>query len=127
LTGPARQRAATGRGSIAGWLADQAGPAGRVLATDINTRHMPRDRGYTVAPHDLTIDPIPDGPWDLIHARLVLAWLPEPHNILSRIAAALAPGGALAIEEWDIYPTGQVLAAPEPEAATLFYAYYTIC
>ena len=79
-----------------------------------------------MAPHDLTIDPIPDGPWDLIHARLVLAWLPEPRDILRRLAAALAPDGALAIEEWDIYRTGQVLAAPEPEAATLFYAYYTI-
>jgi len=114
-----------GNGSIAGWLADQAGPSGRVLVTDINTRHISPDRRYTVVRHDLTTDPIPDGPWDVIHARLVLRHLPRRHDILRRLAAALAPGGALAIEEWDPYRTGMVLAAPEPEAATLFHAYVT--
>ena len=113
-----------GVGSIAGWLADQAGPAGEVLATDLNTRHLHPDRGYAVMAHDLTTDPIPDGPWDLIHARLVLSWLPEPENILRRLAAVLAPGGTLAIEEWDdTYPTGHVLTVPEPEAAAMFNAY----
>ena len=114
-----------GNGSIAGWLADQAGPSGRVLATDINTRHIPRDRGYAVARHDLTTDPLPDGPWDVIHARLVLRHLPGRHDVLRRLAAVLAPGGALAIEEWDPYRGGMILAAPEPEAARLFHAYLT--
>jgi len=115
-----------GNGSIAGWLADQAGPSGRVLATDINTRHIPPGRGYAVVRHDLTADPLPDGPWDVVHARLVLRHLPARHEILRRLAAALAPGGALAIEEWDAYRGGLVLAAPEPEAAELFYAYETV-
>jgi SAM-dependent methyltransferase len=115
-----------GNGSIAGWLADQAGPSGRVLATDINTRHIPGDCGYGVVRHDLTTDPPPDGPWDLIHARLVLRHLPGRHDILRRLAATLATGGTLAIEEWDAYRAGLVLAAPEPEAATLFYAFETI-
>ncbi len=114
-----------GNGSIAGWLADQAGPSGRVLVTDINTRHIPPDRRYAVVRHDLTSDPLPDGPWDVIHARLVLRHLPGRHSILRRLAATLAPGGALAIGEWDPYRTGLVLAAPEPEAATLFHAYLT--
>ena len=115
-----------GIGTIAGWLAGQTGPTGWVLATDINTRHLRRDRGYAVMSHDLNTDPIPEGPWDLIHARLVLAWLPQPDVILRRLADALAPGGTLAIEEWDLHPTGQVLAVPEPEAVTLFVAYQTI-
>jgi SAM-dependent methyltransferase len=112
-----------GNGSIAGWLTDQTGPTGRVVATDINTRHIPPDRGYGVLRHDLTRDPLPDGPWDLIHARLVLRHLPGRREILPRLAGALAPGGALAIEEWDPYRAGLVLAAPEPEAVTLFHAY----
>jgi SAM-dependent methyltransferase len=115
-----------GNGSIAGWLADQAGPSGRVLATDVNTRHIPPDRGYSVIRHDLVADPLPAGPWDLIHARLVLGHLPERHGILRGLAATLAPGGALAIEEWDDYRSGLVLAAPEPEATRLFSAYFAI-
>ena len=112
-----------GNGSIAGWLADQAGPSGRVLATDINTRHIPPDPRYAVVRHDLTSDPPPEGPWDVIHARLVLGHLPGRHDILRRLAATLAPSGALVIEEWDDYRAGLLLAVPEPEAATLFPAY----
>jgi len=123
LTGRRCLELGAGNGSIAGWLADQAGPSGRVLATDINTRHIPPDRGYTVLRHDLVTDPLPDGPWDVIHARLVLRHLPGRHDILHRLAAVLEPGGALAIEEWDAYRGGLVLAAPEAEAVTLFYAY----
>lgn len=125
LTGRRCLELGAGNGSIAGWLADQAGPAGQVLATDINTRPIPADRRYTVVRHDLTSEPLPDGPWDVIHARLVLGHLPGRHDILRRLAVALAPGGALAIEEWDDSHSGLVLAAPEPEAATLFPAYLT--
>jgi SAM-dependent methyltransferase len=126
LTGRHCLELGAGNGSIAGWLTDQAGPSGRVMATDINTRHIPSDHGYPVVRHDLTSDPLPDGPWDLIHARLVLRHLPGRHDILRRLAATLAPGGALAIEEWDAYRAGLVLAAPEPQATELFYAYESI-
>jgi SAM-dependent methyltransferase len=126
LTGRRCLELGAGNGSIAGWLADQAGPSGRVLATDVNTRHVPPDRGYTVVRHDLTTDPLPDGPWDVIHARLVLGHLPGRHDVLRRLAVALTPDGALAIEDWDDYRAGLVLAAPEPEAVTLFSAYETI-
>jgi SAM-dependent methyltransferase len=125
LTGQRCLELGTGKGSIAGWLAEQAGPAGHVLATDIDIRYIPPDRRYAVLRHDLTVDPIPDGPWDVIHARLVLGHLPERAKILRRLAAALAPGGALAIEEWEDSHSGLVLAAPEPEAATLFVTYLT--
>jgi SAM-dependent methyltransferase len=125
LTGRRCLELGAGNGSIAGWLADQAGPTARVLATDINTRHIPPDRGYAVVRHDLTRDPVPDGSWDVIHARLVLRHLPGRHDILRRLAAALAPGGALVIEEWDPYRGGLVLAAPGPEAVSLFHGYLT--
>jgi SAM-dependent methyltransferase len=129
LTGRRCLELGAGNGSIAGWLADQAGPSGHVLATDINTRHIPADRGYRVVRHDLTRDPVPNGPWDLIHARLVLRHVPGRHDILRRLAGALAPGGALVIEEWDSYRAGLVLAAPEAEAEAeaeeLFYRFET--
>ena len=125
LTGRRCLELGAGNGSIADWLADQAGPSGQVLATDINTRPIPTNHRYSVVRHNLTTDPLPDGPWDVIHARLVLGHLPERHDILRRLAGALAPDGALAIEEWDDSHSGLVLAAPEPEAATLFPAYLT--
>jgi SAM-dependent methyltransferase len=125
LTGRRCLELGAGNGSIAGWLADQTGPSGQVLATDINTRSIPADRRYTVVRHDLTTDPLPDGPWDVIHARLVLGHLPGRQDILRRLAAGLAPDGALAIEEWDDSHAGLVLAAPEPDAATLLPTYLT--
>jgi SAM-dependent methyltransferase len=126
LTGRRCLELGAGNGSIAGWLADQAGPSGDVLATDINPRHIPPDRRYSVVRHDLTADPLPDGPWDVIHARLVLRHLPGRHDLLRHLAGTLAPGGALAIEEWDAYRGGLVLDAPDPEAATLFYDFETV-
>jgi SAM-dependent methyltransferase len=125
LTGRRCLELGAGNGSIAGWLTDRAGPAGDVLATDLNTRHIRPDRGYAVVRHDLTTDPLPEGPWDVIHARLVLGHLPGRQDILRRLAAALAPGGALAVEEWEDSHAGLVLVAPEPEAAALLPAYLT--
>ncbi|HEX5877818.1 MAG TPA: class I SAM-dependent methyltransferase [Actinomycetota bacterium] len=125
LTGRRCLELGAGNGSVAGWLADQAGPSGQVVATDINTRHIPADRGYRVVRHDLTRDPLPDGPWDVVHARLVLRHVPGRHEILRGLAGALAPGGALVIEEWDPYRAGLVLAVPEAEAEALFYRFET--
>lgn len=108
-----------GGGSVARWLADRVGPGGEVLATDINTSRLPQNPGYAVLAHDLTTDPVPAGAWDLIHARLVLLHVPGRREILGRLAAALAPGGALVIEEWDGSVGSAVLAAPADADAEL--------
>ncbi|MEU4562742.1 methyltransferase [Actinoplanes sp. NPDC023936] len=118
--------AGAGGGSVASRLAALTGPTGRVLATDLNPRHLPDDQGYEVSRHDLTGEPIPDPPWDLIHARLVLAHLPDREHILVRLADALAPGGILLIEEWlSAYPH-VVLHAPDAAAAELVERYHRI-
>jgi protein-L-isoaspartate O-methyltransferase len=113
-----------GGGSIAGWLAERAGPTGRVLATDINTRYLPSGCGYEVLRHDLVADPVPDGPWDVIHVRMVLLHLPQRREILHRLAAALAPGGAIVVEDFQTALRNMVLAAPTPEDAELVEAYH---
>ncbi|MEU8238214.1 methyltransferase domain-containing protein [Actinoplanes missouriensis] len=116
--------AGAGGGSVARRLVTLTGPSGRVLATDLNPRHLPHDQGYEVSRHDLTADPVPDPPWDLIHARLVLAHIPEREQILARLAEALAPGGVLLIEEWlSAYPH-LVLSAPDAAAAELVERYH---
>jgi SAM-dependent methyltransferase len=115
-----------GGGSVARWLAERVGPTGRVLATDLNTRHLPADAGYDVLRHDLVADPVPDGPWDLIHARMVLLHIPERREVLKRLAAALSPGGALVVEDWATRFEGLVLAAPARADAELIDRYQRV-
>jgi SAM-dependent methyltransferase len=126
LTGKRFLEVGAGGGSVARWMADQAGPTGRVLATDINPRHVAPYPGVGILAHDLTTEPIPDGPWDVIHARLVLLHLPEREEILIRLAEALAPGGALALEEWETSFRKMVLSAPDAESAALFDLYHEV-
>jgi ubiquinone/menaquinone biosynthesis C-methylase UbiE len=123
LTGSRCLELGAGGGSIARWMADQAGPTGRVLATDLNPRHIATNAGYTVLRHDLAQEEVPEGPWDVIHARLVLMHIPERREILPRLAAALAPGGALVIEDFHTALTDLVLAAPDPESGALFNSF----
>jgi SAM-dependent methyltransferase len=113
-----------GGGSVARWMVDQAGPDGRVLATDINTRHIRPYPGLEILRHDLIAEPAPAGPWDVIHGRLVLLHLPQREQILKRLCAELAPGGALVLEEWETSFRKLVLAAPDKEAAALFELYH---
>ncbi|MFC7639722.1 class I SAM-dependent methyltransferase [Streptosporangium lutulentum] len=123
LTGRRCLEIGAGAGSIAAWLAKRTGPEGRVLATDVNTRHLPLDAGFDVRRHDIVSEPVPEGPWDVIHARLVLVHFPERHDILRRLAAALAPGGALVVEDFENTFRKGVLSAPTPEAEGLLDAY----
>jgi SAM-dependent methyltransferase len=92
-----------GTGTVAAWLAEQVGPKGHVLATDISLALM-EQRGVAadnleLRQHDILRDPLPDGEFDLIHSRLVLEHLPGRLDALARMSRALAPGGWLVIEE----------------------------
>jgi SAM-dependent methyltransferase len=112
-----------GGGSIAAWLAGKVGPAGRVLATDIAPRTLPANPRLRVIRHDITTG-VPAGPWDLIHARLVLMHLPQRRQVLAALADALAPGGVLVIEDWDqTWTAGRVLRAPSAEQEQLWVAF----
>ncbi len=95
-----------GAGSIAAWLASDVAVGGSVLATDINTSrlgHLEALSNVNVAEHDVSSPkpPAPEATYDLIHARLVLLHLPARERILSALAARLAPGGWLVLEEFD--------------------------
>jgi SAM-dependent methyltransferase len=89
--------------SVPNWLAGRAGPDGHVLATDIDTSWIdgvaPR---VEVRRHDIAHDDPPSGVFDLIHARLVLVWIPDRDEALRRMAGALRPGGWLLIEDFDV-------------------------
>jgi SAM-dependent methyltransferase len=89
-----------GAGSIAGWLADQAGTA-NVIATELTTEFLAPlvERGLRVFRHDIAVDPPVEDEFDLIHARDVLLHLPSRQEVIGRLASWLAPGGWLLLEE----------------------------
>jgi SAM-dependent methyltransferase len=112
-----------GGGSIAVWLAEQVGPKGQVLAIDIAPRRVPARERLEVRQHDITTG-VPPGSWDLIHARLLLMHLPQRVEVLHKLATALAPGGALVVEDWDqTWLAGRVLHAPSAAHAALWAAF----
>ena len=96
-----------GGGSLARWLAERVGPDGHVLAVDLDTRWFQHDGSaqLEVRQLDVVTEPIPDGPWDLIHERLVLQHIPARLDVLDQLVARLAPGGWLVLEDFD---TGEV-------------------
>src|SRR5436309_6670469 len=63
-----------GAGSIASWLADQVGPDGHVVATDIDPRFL-RDlkaANVEVRRHDITREDVEADAFDLVHCRSLL-------------------------------------------------------
>ena len=66
-----------GRGSMALWLAEQVGPSGHVVATDVATRDLQRleGRNLEVLEHDIledSLDALGPGSFDLVCSRLAL-------------------------------------------------------
>jgi SAM-dependent methyltransferase len=107
-----------GNGSIAIWLAEQVGPDGEVVATDLDTRHIPPHERVSVVHQDLLKDPLPPGPFDLIHTRLLLGHLQNREVLLAEICKQLAPGGTVLIEEFNLVDdkrTMPVLHAPKDQ------------
>jgi 2-polyprenyl-3-methyl-5-hydroxy-6-metoxy-1,4-benzoquinol methylase len=100
-----------GGGSIARWLSERVGDAGRVLVTDIDTHFLEALAfpNLEVLRHDITRDRLPEGAFDLVHTRMVLIHLPEGNDVLRRLVAALKPGGWLVCEEFDA-----VSSPPDP-------------
>jgi len=92
-----------GVGSIAAWLGERVGAAGRVLATDRTTELLDgvARANVEVLQHDVTTEEFPAGEFDLVHARWVIHWLPQPELALERMVRALRPGGWLLVEEPD--------------------------
>ncbi|HYA67277.1 MAG TPA: methyltransferase domain-containing protein [Acidimicrobiales bacterium] len=98
--------------SVPTWLAQQVGPNGYVLATDIDTSWIEAaTTGYVVQRHDVGTDVAPEGPFDLVHARLVLVHVRERSRALAKMIGALRRGGWLLLEEAD--PELQPLVCPD--------------
>jgi SAM-dependent methyltransferase len=99
--------------SVPRWLAERVGPAGRVLATDIDTSWLAGAGGppVEVRRHEAGAEAPPAGPFDLVHARLVLVHVVNRDAALRSMAEVLRPGGWLLVEDAD--PALQPLACPD--------------
>jgi len=104
--------AGCGPGETTRLLAERAGPKGRVLWVDADPAvgalavRMLHDSGYgqcAFHPLDLTAGkPIPGAPFDLVYARLLLFHLPQRIPVLARLWHAVAPGGHLVVQDYDV-------------------------
>jgi SAM-dependent methyltransferase len=79
---------------------DMDGPLGAVA---IQQLHASRHHQCRFHRYDLTAgDPLPGAPYDLVYARLLLFHIPERVEVLERLWDAVAPGGHLVIQEYDL-------------------------
>ena len=113
------------RGSMAVWLAQQVGPTGRVVATDIELGYLNRLSlpNLEVFGHNILEDPLDalgPGSFDLVCSRFVLFWLTgNQETAIQRMVECLRPGGWLVDEDGD---WGTV--APVDSAHPLYAGYH---
>ena len=83
------------------------------MPTSVARLHEEGHRQCEFRAHDLRRDTaIPGGPYDLVYARLVLFHLPERVAVLGRLWDAVAPGGHLVVQDYDLGAVGSVPRTP---------------
>jgi ubiquinone/menaquinone biosynthesis C-methylase UbiE len=120
--------AGCGPGEVMRLMATRVGPSGRVLGMDVDPRvggaaqavlHRAGHHQCAFRCHDLNTDqPIPGGPFDLVYARLLLFHLPQRVAVLRRLWAAVAPGGHLVVQDYDLHGVGILPELNSGEALT---------
>lgn len=103
-----------GGGSITRWLCERVGPAGGVVATDVDTRFLDALdlANLEIRRHDIVNDTLEEEAFDLAHTRLVLMHLPGREDALKRMIAAVRPGGRVLIEDFDMVTHLAVTPSP---------------
>jgi trans-aconitate methyltransferase len=93
-------------------MAARVGPHGTVTGIDADAALGPliesslHDAGYRQCRFraaELSADaPVPGGPYDVVFARLLLFHLPQRVRVLGRLWDAVAPGGHLVVQDYDL-------------------------
>lgn len=112
-----------GAGTITGWLAEQVGATGSVVAVDVDPRHIEAGDRIEVRAQDVTTAELSDSEFDLIHARLLLMHLPHREDLVHTLATALKPGGLLVVSDWDCTHLDDMLLRAGDEVADAFGAF----
>ena len=82
-------------GSIADRLCTKVGLEGKVTAVDLNTRLIDVLEYANLEARKLNVvtEDLPRSEYDLVHARFLLAHLPERESVLAKLSQTLWPGG----------------------------------
>ena len=114
-----------GPGYAAVELAERVGSSGRVMAVDksrrfldaLNTMRQSRQlENITTYESDLDSGGFPAVRADVAWCRWVLSFVKQPRDVLTRIAAALRPGGRMVLHEYFDYSTWRAApSCPEME------------
>lgn len=101
-----------GPGEVMRLLAERVGPEGHVLGVDVDERLGARalERLHAAGHHQCRFQALdvesgldlPDGPFDVVVSRLVLIHVADPVAVLRRLWDAVAPGGHLVLQEYDL-------------------------
>ena len=120
--------AGCGPGETMRLMAHRVGPEGRVAGIDVDESLGAmalaglRSAGHgqcTFTGHDVTsAEPVPGGPYDLVFARLLLFHLPQRLAVLRRLWDAVAPGGHLVVQEYDLRTVSVLPSRTSVEEAT---------
>lgn len=104
--------AGCGPGETMRLMAQRVGPRGHVAGIDVDAPlgamalgmlHEAGHRQCTFAAHDLASGgPVPGAPFDVVYARLLLFHVPQPAAVLARLWQAVAPGGHLVVQDYDL-------------------------
>jgi SAM-dependent methyltransferase len=104
--------AGCGPGETMRLMAQRVGPAGQVLGIDADAAlgaqalamlHGAGHRHCAFHAQDLSAgQPIPGAPFDLVYARLLLFHLPRRVEVLAQLWDAVAPGGHLVVQDYDL-------------------------
>lgn len=101
---------ACGAGVYTGWLAERAGPGGRVYGVDISAAYLALARGQPRSARQApisfqrgSIDALPfgDHTFDLVWCAQSMQSLPDPTSALRELRRVTRPGGTIAIFEND--------------------------
>ena len=109
-----------GAGSVSSWLAERVGPTGRMVAADLDPRYLEPLAGgpLEVARIDVLSDELERGAFDLVYSRLVAEHLGS--EAVRRMAAAVAPGGVLLLEDFDF--AGRLVYPGDPDLERVWSA-----
>ncbi len=104
-------------------LAKIVGPTGRVTAVERSrrfaeelTRQLEESRlqQVVVVEADVTLDPLPRGPFDFAWCRWVACFVSNPRVLVRQLAEVLRPGGFAIFHEYSDYASWRLLPRNEP-------------
>lgn len=109
-----------GAGSIMNWLGEIVGPAGKILAVDINPRFVENtgSPNVEVIRADIRTVQLEKEFFDLVHVRFVLIHMADYQTAFKHMLECLRPGGWIVVEEPD-FSSLRAIAGLEEDCASV--------